>query len=92
MLYAEECVIDLKCFLIILGSFKISIESIKYLRFALLINLLVLFLKRLYSGQLFNCLNLSLGSRALPFSDLYQSGFQTDFTRRCLIGAVCLIA
>ena len=88
MLYAEECVIDLKCFLIILGSFKISIESINYLRFAL-INLLVLFLKRLYSGQLFKCLNVSLGSRALPISDLYQSGFQTDFTRRCLIGA-CL--
>ena len=89
MLYSEECVIDLKCSLIILWSLKISIESINYLRFALLINLLVLFLKRLYSGQLFKCLNLYLGSRALPISDLYQSGFQTDFTRRCLIGA-CL--
>ena len=86
---AEGALTVRRCFQIVLVSLKFSIESVKCLRFAFLISLLVLLRSRLYSGQFLRNLNLSLALRASPISVVYQSGRRLDLALRCLTGA-CL--
>ena len=84
---AEEALTVLKCFHIVLVSFKFSIELVKCDRFAFLISLLVLLRSRLYSCQSFKCLHLSRALRASPILGVYQSGRRLDLTLRCVTGA-----
>ena len=88
-LVVEPLFTVLKCFHMLLVFFEDSTESAKYLCFAFLIRILVLFLYFLYSGHSFRRLNLSRNLRALPISGTYQAGRREDFTRLCLMGA-CL--
>ena len=80
---AEEALTVLKCFHIVLVSFKFSTELVKCDRFAFLISLLVLLRSCLYSCQSFKCLHLSRALGASPISSVYHSGRRLDLTLLC---------